>query len=488
MVIVVFGVSGVVVFVKLFGLIYVFGLKVDGCYKNVLINGIGKVGGVFVIQDMLWLFLLQVDVKVGDMWFVIVGMLIDLMYFVVFDLWLWLQGMLMLYFYQFIGIMLFDMLLYVIEGCLIGNFKLYVSIFCYENFNGCVGGSDFGGMFIWVQCELCLKLLGEFVLNLLQFFDFVLVIGVDMVVSKVKCGDMMCQLFDCVLLVVMFCIECWSVIDVDVKFIGCKLIKSLQLLIINLYMYILLQDGVLLFELLQFGVVGGMFVINVYFDGSCMLFKGCFMLVVWYLKFKQLFLMQKVMQMVFGEINGDVLLLVMGNLLVVFVVMLIGEVKVFIINGCISCLLMEVVGLNVVNVVYEKLFGNCDVNINCVVIDFVVIDGMFDLKVFVFDIDDVFINVDGLINLCDELFDLKIYLYMKGFWIFLLCLLLYVKGMFKNLKVGVDVGVFVLCVGVMVGFGLINLFVVLILLIVLSNNCDVLCFELFGQMKVKVVQ
>ncbi|MCA8378972.1 AsmA family protein [Burkholderia cenocepacia] len=482
------GVSGAAAPAKPSGPTYAFGLKVDGRYKSVPISGTGKVGGVLAIQDTSQPFPLQADVKAGDTRLAIVGTLTDPRHLAALDLRLWLQGTSMSHLYQLTGITLPDTPPYATEGRLIGNFKPNASTFRYENFNGRVGGSDLGGTLTWAQREPRPKLSGELVSNLLQFSDLAPVIGADSAASKKKRGDTTRQPPDRVLPVAAFRTERWSAIDADVKFTGRKLIKSADLPITNLYTHILMQDGVLTLEPLQFGVAGGTLATNAHLDGSRTPLKGRFTLAARHLKLKQLFPTQKVMQSAFGEINGDASLSATGNSPAALAATSTGEVKALITNGRISRLLMEAAGLNVANVVYEKLFGNRDVNINCAAIDFVATDGMLDPKVFALDTDDALINVDGPINLRDESLDLKIHPHTKGFRIFSLRSPLYAKGTFKNPKVGVDAGALALRAGAMVGLGLINPFAALIPLIAPSNNRDVPCSELFGQMKAQAAQ
>ncbi|RQU83223.1 AsmA family protein [Burkholderia cenocepacia] len=482
------GASGAAAPGKPAGPTYAFGLKVDGRYKNVPISGTGKVGGVLAIQDTSQPFPLQADVKAGDTRLAIVGTLTDPRHLAALDLRLWLQGTSMSHLYQLTGITLPDTPPYATEGRLIGNFKPNASTFRYENFNGRVGGSDLGGTLTWAQRVPRPKLSGELVSNLLQFSDLAPVIGADSAASKKKRGDTTRQPPDRVLPVAAFRTERWSAIDADVKFTGRKLIKSADLPITNLYTHILMQDGVLTLEPLQFGVAGGTLATNAHLDGSRTPLKGRFTLAARHLKLKQLFPTQKVMQSAFGEINGDASLSATGNSPAALAATSTGEVKALITNGRISRLLMEAAGLNVANVVYEKLFGNRDVNINCAAIDFVATDGMLDPKVFALDTDDALINVDGPINLRDESLDLKIHPHTKGFRIFSLRSPLYAKGTFKNPKVGVDAGALALRAGAMVGLGLINPFAALIPLIAPSNNRDVPCSELFGQMKAQAAQ
>ena len=480
--------SGAAAAAKPAGPTYAFGLKVDGRYKNVPISGTGKVGGVLAIEKTTQPFPLQADVKAGDTRLAIVGTLTDPMHLAALDLRLWLQGTSMSHLYQITGITLPDTPPYATEGRLIGNIKQHASTFRYENFNGRVGGSDLRGTLTWAQREPRPKLSGELVSNLLQFSDLAPVIGADSAASKAKRGDTTRQPPDRVLPVATFRTERWSAIDADVKFTGRKLIKSPQLPITDLYTHILLQDGVLSLEPLQFGVAGGTLATNAQLDGSRTPLKGRFTLAARHLRLKQLFPTQKVMQTALGEINGDASLSATGNSPAALAATSTGEVKALVTDGRISLLLMEAAGLNVANVVYEKLFGTRDVNINCAAIDFVANDGMLDPKVFALDTDDALINVDGPVNLRDESIDLKIHPHTKGFRVFSLRSPLYAKGTFKNPKVGVDAGALALRAGAMVGLGLINPFAALIPLIAPSNNRDVPCSELFGQMKAKAAQ
>ncbi|WP_175964457.1 AsmA family protein [Burkholderia pyrrocinia] len=482
------GASGTAAPAKPSGPTYAFGLKVDGRYKNVPISGTGKLGGVLAVEDTSRPFPLQADVKAGDTRLAIVGTLTDPRNLAALDLRLWLQGTSMSHLYQLTGITLPDTPPYATEGRLIGNFKRRASTFRYENFNGRVGGSDLGGTLLYEQREPRPKLSGELVSNLLQFSDLAPVIGADTAASKAKRGDTTRQPPGRVLPVETFRTDRWRALDADVKFTGRKLIKSANLPITNLYTHIVMQDGVLSLEPLQFGVAGGTLATTAHLDGSGAPLKGRFTVAARHLKLKQLFPAQKVMQSALGEINGDASLSATGNSPAALAATSTGEVKALITDGRISRLLMEAAGLNVANVVYEKLFGNRDVNINCAAIDFVATNGILDPKVFALDTDDALINVDGPISLRDETLDLKIHPHTKGFRIFSLRSPLYAKGTFKNPDVGVDAGALALRAGAMIGLGLINPFAALIPLIAPSNNKDVPCSQLFGQMKEKAAQ
>ncbi|MEX3527135.1 MAG: AsmA family protein [Burkholderia sp.] len=461
---------------------YAFGLVVKGRYKNVPIDGTGKIGGVLAVCDATRPFPLQVDIKAGDTRLASVGTLTDPMQLAAIDLRLWLQGTSMSHLYALTGVTLPDTPPYATEGRLIGQFRRNGSTFRYEHFDGRVGGSDLHGTLSYAQRAPRPLLSGELVSNLLQFSDLAPVVGADSASSKRARGDTTKQPADRVLPVETFRTDRWKALDADVQFTGRKLVKDKDLPISDLYTHIVMQDGVLSLTPLRLGVAGGTLSTEARLDGSGTPLKGRFSVAARHLKLKQLFPTAKVMQSAFGEINGDATLAASGNSPAALAATSTGEVKALVTDGAISRLLMEAAGLNVANVVYEKLFGSRDVKINCAAVDFVATDGILNSKLFALDTDDAVIRVDGNVNLRDEGLDLQIHPQTKGFRVFSLRAPLYVKGTFKNPKVGVNVGALALRAGAAVGLGILNPFAALIPLIAPSNNRDVPCSELFSQL------
>ncbi|WP_162601073.1 AsmA family protein, partial [Paraburkholderia sp. C35] len=246
---------------------------------------------------------------------------------------------------------------------------------------------------------------------------------------------------------------------------------------------VVMTDGVLSLEPLKFGVAGGSLASNIQLDGSATPLKGRFSTQARHLKLKQLMPTAKTMQSALGEVNGDAALSAVGNSPAALAGSSNGEVKLLITDGAVSRLLMEAAGLNVANVVYEKLFGNRDVQINCAAADFVVTDGVLDSRVFALDTQDAVINVDGTVNMKTESMDLGVHPHTKGFRIFSLRSPLYVKGTFKDPHVGVNAAALAVRGGAMVGLGLINPFAALIPLIAPSNNKPLPCQQLMAAME-----
>ncbi|NML31318.1 AsmA family protein [Paraburkholderia antibiotica] len=463
--------------------LYAIAWTVKGTYNRTPVSGSGKVGGVLALQDADRPFPVQADVKAGDLHIAFVGTVTDPAHLAALDLRLWLQGNSMARLYALTGVTLPDTPPYATEGHLIGHFKSHGSVFTYENFTGRVGGSDLNGSLTYTAREPRPLLQGELVSHLLQFSDLAPVIGADSNASKAKRGDATHQPSDRVLPVEEFRTDRWKAIDADVKFTGRRIVKNSDLPITDLYTHVVMTDGVLSLEPLKFGVAGGSLSSDIHLDGSATPLKGRFAMAARHLKLKQLFPNVKTMQDALGEINGDASLSATGNSPAALAATSNGEVKALVTDGTVSRLLMEAAGLNVANVVYEKLFGNHDVRINCAAADFVATDGVLESRVFALDTDDAVINIDGHVNLRDETLNLGVHPHTKGFRVFSLRSPLYVKGTFKDPHVGVDAAALALRGGAAIGLGLINPFAALIPLLAPSNNKPLPCGELLAQVR-----
>ncbi|WP_341312248.1 AsmA family protein [Paraburkholderia sp. IMGN_8] len=462
---------------------YAIGWTIKGTYNKTPLSGSGKVGGVLALQDANRPFPVQADVKAGDLHVGLVGTITDPAHLAAVDLRLWLQGDSMARLYALTGVTLPDTPPYVTEGRFVGQFRAGGSIFKYENFTGRVGASDLNGSLIYTAREPRPLLEGELVSHLLQFADLAPVIGADSNASKARRGDTTRQPGNKALPVEEFRTDRWKAIDADVKFTGRRIVKDVSLPITDLYTHVILTDGVLSLEPLKFGVAGGTLASDIRLDGSTAPLKGRFSTSARHLKLKQLFPNFKTMQNALGEINGDAALSATGNSPAALAATSNGEVKALITDGTVSRLLMEAAGLNVANVVYEKLFGNRDVKINCAAADFVATNGVLDTRVFALDTDDAVIDIDGNVNLRDESMDLGVHPHTKGFRVFSLRSPLYVKGTFKDPHVGVDAAALALRGGAVIGLGLINPFAALIPLLAPSNSKPLACNQLLSQVR-----
>jgi AsmA family protein len=462
---------------------YGIGWTVKGKYSNTAVSGDGKLGNILAVQDATRPFPVQADVKIGDTHIAFVGTVTDPAHLGALDLRLWLQGVSLEHLYPIAGVTLPATPPYATEGRLVGQFRADGNVFKYENFTGRVGGSDVNGSIVYTGRKPRPLLTGELVSHLLQFSDLAPIIGADSNASRAKRGDTTKQPSSKALPTEEFKTDRWKAVDADIKFTARRIVKDPALPITDLYTHVVMTDGVLSFEPLNFGVAGGTLSSTIHLDGSTTPLKGRVSTLARHMKLKQLLPTVKTMQSALGEVNGDAALSATGNSPAALASSANGEVKMLVTDGTLSRLYMEAAGLNVANAVYEKLFGKHDVKINCAAADFVATDGVLDSRVFALDTDDAVIDMDGTINLKTEEMNLNIHPHTKGFRVFSLRSPLYVKGTFKDPHVGVSAGALAARGVAAVGLGLINPFAALIPLIAPSNNKPLPCQQMLADMR-----
>ena len=419
---------------------YQFGWAASGTYQGTAVKGHGKIGGVLALQDADEPFPLQADAHVGDSHIALVGTLTDPMHLGALDVRLWFSGTSMAKLYPLTGITLPDTPPYATEGHLKARLNRGNSRYSYEDFRGRVGGSDLAGNLLFVTGGERPELSGDLHSRLLQFADLAPLIGADSNTSRQRRGDAAAQPAGKLLPVEPFRTDRWRAMDADVKFSAERIVHGESLPIDALSTHLQLNDGLLRLDPLRFGLAGGSVGSTLMLDGSQSPMQGAIDLNARHLKLKQLFPTFEPMRTSFGEINGDAALKARGNSVAALLGSADGELKLLMNDGAISKTLLETAGLNVGNIVIGKLFGDKTVQINCAATDMAAKNGVFDMRLFVFDTSDAVINVDGTVNFATEQLDLDVQPHTKGFRILSLRSPLYVRGTLKNPNVGVRAG------------------------------------------------
>ncbi len=462
---------------------YALGFTAKGDYRGTAVAGSGKIGSVLALSDAARPFPLQLDVKIGDTRLALVGTLTDPLHLAALDLRLWLQGTSPSHLYPILGVPLPDTAPYATDGRLTGHIRADDTVLTYSGFVGRLGGSDFEGTVTYERRGPRPLLKGDLTSNLLRFEDIAPIVGADSNASKVRRGDAVVQPPNRVLPVEPFRTDRWQAIDADVTFTGRRMVKSPQLPFTDLYAHVVLKDGKLTLEPLRLGFAGGKLASNLILDGSTVPLQARISMSARHLKLKQLLPSQKTMQSALGEFNGDAALSATGNSPAALAATLDGEAKALVTEGKLSQLLMEEAGLNVANVVYEKLFGHSDVDIHCGVADFTATHGVLEARTFALDTEDALIAMNGRIDLRNESMDLTIHPQTKGLRVISLRSPLYVKGTFKNPDIGVSKGALALRAGAAVALGLLNPFAALIPLIAPSHEQPAPCEALVARMR-----
>lgn len=421
---------------------YGLGWKINGSYNGAKVGGEGRAGQILSLQQGSAPFPLQGEVKVGQTVISVKGSLTKPQALAALDVHLKLAGNTMANLFPIIGVVLPDTPPYHTEGRLIGTLERGQNTWRYQNFKGTVGKSDLEGTLQYQQRKPRSLLTGKVESTLLRFQDLGPLVGADTSDSKAKGArtTTLKQPADKILPVEPVGAKTWSAMDADVEFTGHKIIRDKNLPLDNITAHLTLKDRVLSFTPLNFGVAGGTLANTIKLDGSSDKIKATLTTTARHLKLKKLFPGAESMNASFGELHGDASLSGQGSSPAELLAHSNGEIKALIGKGTISKLLLETAGLNVANIVMAKLFGDKQIELDCMAGDFKVTNGLMQARTFRLETADATVDITGQINLASEQMDLDIRPENRTLRIFTLRSPLYVKGTFKHPDVGVQKG------------------------------------------------
>jgi uncharacterized protein involved in outer membrane biogenesis len=432
---------------------YGIGWKLGGTFRQAPLHGSGRAGAVLSLQQDKKPYSLQASVQIGTTRIDVAGTLTKPDALAALDLRLKLSGASMAHLYPITGITLPNTPPFSTEGHLVGKLDKAGGRWLYEHFKGSVGESDIGGTLEYISQQPRPLLRGQVQSNQLRLADLAPLIGADSNANKAKRGAAAVQPTDKVLPVEKFDTASWGSIDADVKFAGRKIIHAKDLPIDSLVADLHLKDSVLSLTPLSFGVAGGTLAATVKLDGRQNPIRADLRVSARRLKIKELFPTLNTMQASLGEVGGDAALSAAGNSVASLLGTSNGEVKALVSKGTMSKFLLEAMGLNIGNLVATQIFGDRQVQLNCLASDFKVTQGVMQTRSFVLDTDESIINVTGQISLSSEQLALEIQPRNKALRVLSLRSPLYVKGTFKNPDVGVDKAAVALKLGAAIALG-----------------------------------
>ncbi len=455
--------------------VYGFAIAMAGTYRDAKLTGEAKVGGVLSLIDRQRPFPLHADAHLGDNHIIADGTLTDPAKLGAIDVVLSVAAPSMGDLYDLIGVALPETPKFRTKGHLTGNFSANGRHFKYEKFVGEVGRSDLAGTLEFSTAAPRPRLTGSVHSKRLALADLGPAIGASSTPAKTPAKPASGAATTKgaggkAIPTAAFKTDRWRAMDMDVRFSGASIIRNAALPISDMNTHVIMDNGVLTFDPLKFGVAGGSVTGTMRLDGRQAPLDGKLDVAARHLQLKRLFPAFAPMNTSFGEINGDAKLSGKGNSSAALAASSNGEVKLLINDGAISNTLLEEAGLNVANIVVAKLFGDTVVQINCAAADFVVKDGLLYSRVFAFDTTDALINVEGTINLANEQMALNVYPHTKGFRVFSLRSPLYVRGTFKQPDVGVMKGPLALRGAAALALGAVNPFASLLALLAPSNK------------------
>jgi uncharacterized protein involved in outer membrane biogenesis len=423
---------------------YLFSFTVTGTYAGAAVNAQGRVGDLFAAVNAKHPFPIQVRGTVGASHLAVVGTITDPGSPDALDLRLWLSGPSMDQLYPILGIVLPSTPPYATDGRLTGRFdEDGGATLTYRHFSAQLGASDLGGEVTYRGGKGRPLLSGKVTSEQLRFLDLAPLIGLS---ANAKTPEKMPTDTDRRLPGAAFRTDRWQTMDADVEFDARHIERDRgELPIGDVSTHIMLVNARLLLDPLRFGVAGGKVEGAITVDGATSPPPGDIALRMRDVQLKQLLAgFTSLEQASLGEVNGDLHLAGHGNSIAAVLGTSDGEVRLLINEGEINKSILEIAGLNVLNYILTKLFGDEPVRIHCAAADLIAKDGVLTPRIFSIDTDAAEITVDGNIDLGSEKLDLTVHPQAKKLRLLSLRSPLHVRGTLSKPDVGVNKGPLIL--------------------------------------------
>ncbi|UVW30137.1 AsmA family protein [Massilia sp. H6] len=429
---------------------YGIGWTLDGSYNGAKVTGGGKGGAVLSLEQQGTPYPVQAEMRSGRTRIAVEGTVTRPSKLAAIDLKLELAGPSMDQLYNFSGVVLPTTGPYSTSGRLTGTLG-EESHWVYDDFKGQVGASDIRGRLEYATGAPRPRLSGNVRSKQLVFKDLAPLIGADSNAAKRERNADVLQPSGKVLPVEQFKTERWNKLDADVRFAADRIIRDTAFPISKLSTHLKMHNAVLTLAPLEFAMAGGTVRSNIRLDGRGRkgpeAIKAQAKVAARNIDIAKLFPKIEQMKATVGKMNGEANLTAQGNSVASLLAGSNGEFKTLISQGQVSKMLLETMGLNVANIVITKLFGDKQVQLNCLATDFAVTNGIAKTRIFVVDTQEALITVAGAINLADEQMDLRIDPKTKSLRLFSLRSPLYVRGPFSDPDVSVDKGVLAMKAG-----------------------------------------
>jgi len=267
----------------------------------------------------------------------------------------------------------------------------------------------------------------------------------------------------------------WRNFDVNIQFTGKEIIRTHNLPIENLNADISLQDGVLSLLPLEFGIAGGQYISNIRLDGRNATINAALNSAIRHVSLKKLAPNFEPMQSSIGEINGDIKLTGTGNSIAEMLGTSNGNATLLVNNGTVSKLLLDEVGLNVINIVFNKIFGDKQISLKCIIGDATFTNGTMQVNDFLIDTSDADIAVDGKIDFQAERLAMTVKPENRQFRLISLRSPIYIGGTLASPEVGIDKASVAMRTGGAIALSVLNPFASLLPLVDLGPGKDSDC-------------
>jgi AsmA protein len=447
--------------------------KAEGRYRGQALAANGSGGSVLAWGDETRPYPLRVQATLGHTNVQAVGTVTSLLRFTAVDLLLSLRGDSLASLFPLIGLALPPTPAYRTEGRLVRKGAEWR----YESFTGQIGHSDIAGTLQVDTAGARLMLSGALVSRRLDLADLGPAVGAREAAAAPGTSAGTAR----VLPNLPFDTARWGSLDADVTLQAKSLRHAESLPLEDLKLRLVLTDRQLTLDPLAFGLAGGELKLRVVLNGRADPLHGQAQGRLRGLKLSRLLPTVDLSKTSIGELNGEVDLSGHGPSVGRMLATSEGRFSLVAQKGEISRLLMERIGLHLLEILRLNLTGDETVALNCAVADFRVNRGVMKAQALVLDTAVNTLVGSGDIDLAQEKFDLTIVPRTKVTSLVALRSPIHVTGPLGKPVIALDTGRVVLRGAGALALGLVNPLLALIPLVEAGPGLDSECGKLVRQ-------
>ncbi|MHB0919085.1 MAG: AsmA family protein, partial [Thiobacillus sp.] len=409
----------------------------QGQYRGLKLKAQAQGASVLTLRDVKTPYRLKLTGTIGPTTVRADGTITHLAKLSAIDLKIGLSGGSLAELYPLFGIVLPDTPPYATQG----RFLRQAQRWRYEKFSGRIGRSDLAGTLQVDTGGKRRKLTATLASRQLHLADLGPLVGSDHSSAASASGVLAADQPAAghrVLPTTPFRSKRWPQMDADVTFKAASIKHNAALPIDTLSTRLQLKDAVLTLDPLRVGVAGGSLAGSLVLDARQQPIRARADLNARKIRLARLFPTFDQNKASIGQLNGDISLRGRGDTVAAMLGSADGKLAMVINEGEISKLMMESVGLHLLEILQLKISGDKPIRIRCGVADFDVKQGVMQSNILVFDTDITRIGGSGSIDLGKEQLDLTLTPKSRKLSLVSLRTPIHVQGSFVDPQVSLD--------------------------------------------------
>ncbi|MDO9386685.1 MAG: AsmA family protein [Thiobacillus sp.] len=408
-----------------------------GQYRGLTLKVQAQGASVLTLREVKTPYRLKLTGTIGPTTVRADGTITNLAELSAIDLKIGLSGGSLAQLYPLFGIVLPDTPPYATQGRLLHQAQHWR----YEKFSGRIGRSDIAGTLQVDTGGKRSKLTATLASRQLNLADLGPLVGSDHSSAASAPGALVVDQPAAarrVLPTTPFRSKRWPQMDADVSFKAASIQHNAALPIDTLSTRLQLKDAVLTLDPLRVGVAGGSLAGSLMLDAREQPIRARADLNARKISLARLFPTFDQNKASIGQLNGDINLRGRGDTVAAMLGSADGKLAMVINDGEISKLMMESVGLHLLEILQLKISGDKPIRIRCGVADFDVKQGVMQSNILVFDTDITRIGGSGSIDLGKEQLDLRLTPKSRKLSLVSLRTPIHVQGSFVDPQVSLD--------------------------------------------------